>query len=401
MKTVSSLIAVTLLSTAVAWPAHAAEQPISIQINQQQLELKGQAPFNDSGTVVVPFRPIFEKLGLSIDWNQATGTITGTKEGLTITLQLGSKQARVNGVMTPLAVAPKLINNSTYIPLRFVGEATGNEVTWNAKSKMVAIITKTNPNQVNPQQIKTFFEKYITYTNHENYDGFMSLIDSKSPLAAIGPQIKNQMEQYDLTTSLDQLELIDLQPTKVTVLTVETTTHLSGPFSLDNTSEYVYSLTRSAGTDDWKISNLQIKAVDYILPDKLLNAEPAVPKADETDILAVLQSNLDYSNTENIQGLLSTIDPESPVLEHTQQLYSQIFATYDLKFTLESAKVINYTGNTAAVYMVQTSTKLKGPDFVDNTSTSVTTLKKSKEGKWLLDQTYPINVEVSMDQLTS
>lgn len=391
MKTISSIIAATLLSIAIAWPVHAAEKPISIQINQQQLALKGQVPFNDNGTIVVPFRPVFEKLGLSIDWNQTTGTITGTKEGLTITLQLGSKHARINGVVTPLAVAPKLINNSTYIPLRFVGEATGNEVSWNAKSKTVAITAKTN--QANPQEISSFFEKYITYTNNKNYDGFMSLIDSKSPLAVIGPQIKIQMEQYNQTTALDKLEIISLQPTEATVHTLETTTHLNGPFTLDNTSEYIYSLTRTASTEDWKINNLQIKAVQYILPDKLLNAEPAVTKADETDILAVLQSNLDYTNAENIQGLLSTIDPKSPAFEQTKQLYSQIFAAYDLKSTLESTKIIHYTKDTAAVYMVQTSIKLKGPDFQDNRSTSVTVLKKSTEGKWLLDQTYPLSVD--------
>ncbi|OMD83051.1 MULTISPECIES: copper amine oxidase N-terminal domain-containing protein [Paenibacillus] len=391
MKTISSLIAATLLSTAIAWPVHAAEKPISIQINQQQLALKGQAPFNDNGTIVVPFRPVFEKLGLSIDWNHTTGTITGTKEGLTITLRPGSKQASVNGVITQLSVAPKLINNSTYIPLRFVGEATGNEVSWNAHSKTVTITGKTN--QVNPQEINAFFEKYVTYTNNENYEGFMSLIDSKSPLVVIGPQIKSQMEQYDLTTSLDQLEVISLQPTEATVHTVETTTHLSGPFTLDNTSEYIYSLTRTASTEDWKINNLQIKGVQYILPDKLLNAKPAVTKSDETDILAVLKSNLDYTNAENIQGVLSTIDPESPALEQTKQLFSQIFTVYDLKFTLESAKIIHYTQDTAAVYMVQTSIKLKGPEFQDNRSTSVTTLKKSKAGKWMLDQTYPISVD--------
>ncbi|OMD18603.1 hypothetical protein BSO21_26295, partial [Paenibacillus odorifer] len=57
------------------------------------------------------------------------------------------------------------------------------------------------------------------------------------------------------------------------------------------------------------------------------------------------------------------------------------------------AKIIHYTQDTAAVYMVQTSIKLKGPDFQDNRSTSVTTLKKSKSGKWMLDQTYPISVD--------
>lgn len=221
----------------------------------------------------------------------------------------------------------------------------------------------------------------------------MSLIDSKSPLVVIGPQIKSQMEQYDSTTSLDQLEVISLQPTEATVHAVETTTHLSGPFTLDNTSEYIYSLTRTASTEDWKINNLQIKGVQYILPDKLLNAKPAVTKSDETDILAVLKSNLDYTNAENIQGVLSTIDPESPALEQTKQLFSQIFTVYDLKFTLESAKIIHYTQDTTAVYMVQTSIKLKGPEFQDNRSTSVTTLKKSKAGKWMLDQTYPISVD--------
>lgn len=97
------------------------------------------APIKDNDTIVVPFRSLFESFGLTVGWDQASQTITGSKEGLSIQMTLGSKTAYVNGQAKQLTAAPRSVNNATYIPLRFVGETLGMNVSWDAKSSSVNI----------------------------------------------------------------------------------------------------------------------------------------------------------------------------------------------------------------------------------------------------------------------
>jgi len=103
---------------------------------------------------MVPFRPIFEKLGLIIGWEQRSQTITGKKEGLEISLKIGSSQGSVNGQASNLAVAPAVIGSSTMVPLRFIGEATGSEVTWKKETNSVTITTPPVVLQGSPSEIK-------------------------------------------------------------------------------------------------------------------------------------------------------------------------------------------------------------------------------------------------------
>lgn len=391
MKLISSVLASLLLSSMISIPVFAAEKPISVQINQQKLDVTKSAPVNDNGSILLPLRTIFENLGLKINWDAKTGSITGTKEGLVVKLQVGSKQASVNGVLKKLTSAPKMINNVTYVPLRFVGEATGNDVKWDAKQQTVLISTKQQA--VDPAEITAFFEQYVTYSNQENFDGIMNLIDSKSPLAQAGPQIKNQMEKYDVTTAISQLEIIDLQPNEATIRTVETTHKVKGPFKLDDATEYVYGLIKRVGQQNWKISSVQVAGVQYIVPEEMLKATVTVPKAEEEAILAVFHKQIKSFNEKNLNELLSTLDNTSPLFEQNKKAVGEIFSAYDLFYTIESTKIINYNDNEAAVYSVQTVKKIKGPEFQDNRSTVVTMLKKTTEGKWVMGDSYIIKME--------
>lgn len=391
MKLLPGFIAVLTLSSAISLSASAAEKPITVQIDQQQLKLTTGAPLNDGHAILVPMRPIFEKLGLSVVFDAKTSTITATKEGLVIKLQLGSKNASINGIVKPLQTAPKMIKNVTYVPIRFVSEATGNHVVWNAATRTVEITSLQATDET--AAVADFFSKYVKYSNEENYDGFMSLIDAKSPLAAIGPQLKQQFETYNLNVSVDQLNIVDSKTNEVTVHTIETTEKLSGPFMPNSQMEYIYSLTRSSKDTDWKISNIQLQAVKYSLPEGALTAAVTVPKADEDAIKAVFAANMDYTNKEDLEGLMSTIDESSPGYEQNKIVAAQLFQAYDLQGTVESSKVIDYTGDTAALYTVQSIKKLKGPQFQDNRSTTVTTLRKTADGKWKLVQSYPLSSE--------
>ncbi|WP_123041442.1 stalk domain-containing protein [Cohnella candidum] len=80
-------------------------------------------PYMKNGTVMVPFRNLFEKLGLEVTWNKDSQTIIGEKEGLKIEMQVGRPSADVNGETVSLPLAPKVVYGSTFVPLRFVAES--------------------------------------------------------------------------------------------------------------------------------------------------------------------------------------------------------------------------------------------------------------------------------------
>lgn len=117
------------------------KKQIQVYIDNLYLPLS-VAPIKDNDTVLVPFRAFFEQMGLTVGWDPVSQTITGTKEGLSIQLSIGSKTAYVNGQAKQLTAAPKMANNSAYVPVRFVGEALGKNVSWDDRSSSVNIDSK-------------------------------------------------------------------------------------------------------------------------------------------------------------------------------------------------------------------------------------------------------------------
>jgi hypothetical protein len=113
-------------------------KPIRVFLDGEEMTFHEQPVLKD-GSTTVEFRPIFEKLGLHVDWDDDTQTVTGTKEGLSLKLTLGQTGAVVNGSNSELPAAPFLNQAYTFVPLRFVGEATGRKVLWDPNLKAVYI----------------------------------------------------------------------------------------------------------------------------------------------------------------------------------------------------------------------------------------------------------------------
>lgn len=115
-----------------------ADKPIRVFLDGEEVVFH-QSPVLKDGSTTVEFRPIFEKLGLDIEWNDSKQSVTGTSQGKSLSLVLGQEEANVNGSMTSLPTAPFLNQGYTFVPLRFVGEATGRKVLWDANLKAVYI----------------------------------------------------------------------------------------------------------------------------------------------------------------------------------------------------------------------------------------------------------------------
>jgi len=69
-------------------------------------------------------------LGGTVGWDDATRTATIHKGNDIIIMTIGSTAVSVNGVNTTIDVPADIYNNATYLPLRFVAEALGADVSY-------------------------------------------------------------------------------------------------------------------------------------------------------------------------------------------------------------------------------------------------------------------------------
>jgi hypothetical protein len=98
------------------------------------------APIIKNSRTLTPFRTVFEELGFSVEWDEASSKITGTKNKMRIELWINKDYAIVNGTQIILDVAPIILSSRTLVPLRFVSENAGAYVEWNGDTKKVHIL---------------------------------------------------------------------------------------------------------------------------------------------------------------------------------------------------------------------------------------------------------------------
>jgi chitodextrinase len=103
-----------------------------VYINNKPLASNVQAQLIN-GRIFLPVKAIFEPFGVKIGWTAKTKTITATKRGFNLSLTVNSKSGKLNGNAVGLEVSPTIINGSTYVPLRFVGDSLGVIVEYKAK----------------------------------------------------------------------------------------------------------------------------------------------------------------------------------------------------------------------------------------------------------------------------
>jgi len=151
-----------------------------------------QSAIIKNGSTLVPLRGVFEGLGAKVEWNNATQTVTGTKGSTVIKLTVGKSTATVNGKIVTLSAKAEIINGSTMVPLRFIAEALGAKVEWDAGS-YTALISSSGGSVVTPTPtpkpveesatvngIKVQYGKH-TYgsKNQKEYDKVMEIVNAK------------------------------------------------------------------------------------------------------------------------------------------------------------------------------------------------------------------------------
>ncbi len=118
----------------------AASQGVTIILNGRVLPTTVK-PVELGGRVMVGMRDIFEALSATIEWDEATQTVTAVQGTTVVVLTIGENTAFINDEAVVLDAPPILLGGSTMVPLRFVAEATGADVEWDGVTRSVLITT--------------------------------------------------------------------------------------------------------------------------------------------------------------------------------------------------------------------------------------------------------------------
>lgn len=120
---------------------------------------------DENNRVLIPVRFVSEALGAKVHY--ANDTVTITQEDKEIVLAMGAQVATVNGKEVRFDTKAIVDRGRTLVPLRFVSEALGETVEWDAVSRYVWIGGKEIPLMEEVARTATFDEVRPFYGNDE------------------------------------------------------------------------------------------------------------------------------------------------------------------------------------------------------------------------------------------
>lgn len=97
------------------------------------------SPVIENGYTLVPIRFLFEQMGADVTWNQQTQMATVTQDNTAITFGIDDTNAIVNGSNVSMDIPARLINDKTMVPVRFLSEELGYTVNWDGENRIITI----------------------------------------------------------------------------------------------------------------------------------------------------------------------------------------------------------------------------------------------------------------------
>ncbi len=109
-----------------------------ILINDRPLDCE-LPPVIIDGRVLVPARATCIALDADVVWDQDNRTITITRDDLEVVIVIDEEIITVNGEPFDIDIPAQIFSNRTFIPVKFIAEALGDEVEWDPQAREVHI----------------------------------------------------------------------------------------------------------------------------------------------------------------------------------------------------------------------------------------------------------------------
>ncbi len=136
---------------------------VRIEIDKKEITSADAAPFIKDGRTLVPLRMVSEGLGAEVTWKAETREVVILDMDTTIVLKINSNIINVNQKDQKMDSEAIIINNRTYVPVRFISEALGYSISWDGVNRLVSINTK--------DKVIANDSDFVAFTSPLNRDG--------------------------------------------------------------------------------------------------------------------------------------------------------------------------------------------------------------------------------------
>lgn len=145
-KGITAVLCAAVMLMCFAFTSYAAD--VSVELDGKPIEFDVK-PFIENDRTLVPLRKIFEAVGADVNWDEATRTVvvrhTKNGEPVMFALQIDNTRAFINNDEEYILDVPaRIVDDRTFVPLRFVAETLGNKVEWDADTYTVEITSEKN-----------------------------------------------------------------------------------------------------------------------------------------------------------------------------------------------------------------------------------------------------------------
>lgn len=97
-------------------------------------------PLIINNRTLLPIRSVAEEFGANVEWiGNDTGEISVKYKNTEITMWINSNAISVNGQIKLIDTPPTIINERTYLPIRYIADEFGWTVEWNGTDRTVTI----------------------------------------------------------------------------------------------------------------------------------------------------------------------------------------------------------------------------------------------------------------------
>lgn len=102
------------------------------------------APFIENDRTMIPVRAVSESFGCTVVWEPETRSVAISRDGKSVSLTIDSLTAQADGAPVQLDAAPCIVNDTTFVPVRFVTEALGYNVSFVPRTRSVLVCDQGN-----------------------------------------------------------------------------------------------------------------------------------------------------------------------------------------------------------------------------------------------------------------
>lgn len=189
-------------------PTTPSASDITVKLNGSALAFD-VAPQIINDRTMVPMRKIFESMGATVNWDDATRTVTSTKGATTISMTIDNPTMTVNGNAVVLDSAPQIVNDRTLVPVRAIAESFGSTVDWDGNTKTVTI---TDSAEAAPSAPAAPAKPAVAFTGYEAApsvpDYAVQTGATAYSLGMIGSNVLQGVYKFDITGYLGYIQLM-------------------------------------------------------------------------------------------------------------------------------------------------------------------------------------------------